>query len=262
MVVAVIWWIPFYFLAATSLKSGTEALTRPIAPPSQLLLSNYPRAWHVNGGPTLGISLINSLVITVGSVVVLIALGSVCSYTIARRGGRLGNALYVLFVVGIILPFQLAIIPIYTIFLHFELVGSLAGMILLYVGLLMPLTVFFYTGFIRVLPRAYEEAAEVDGAGHLTTFLRIVFPLLSPVTGTVAVLAGLIVWNDFFLQLVFLSGTPQATLPVAIFSFVGQYFSQWNLIFAAVVISIIPILAFYIVAQRQLIRGFSGGIKG
>lgn len=262
MILAAIWWIPFYFLVSTSLKSNQEALRAPIAPPSRLLFSNFPTAWRGQAGLTLGTSLINSVVITAGTVVALIILGSICSYAIARRGGKLGNALYILFVVGIVLPFQLAIIPIYTVFLHFDLVSSLAGMILMYAGLLMPLTVFFYTGFIRVMPRDYEEAAQVDGAGHLTTFLRIVFPLLSPITGSVAILTGLIVWNDFFLQLVFLSGSPHATLPVAIFSFVGAYQSQWNLIFAAVVISIVPVLAFYLVAQRQLIRGFTGGIKG
>ena len=102
----------------------------------------------------------------------------------------------------------------------------------------MPLTVFLYTGFIRALPREYEEAAQVDGAGLFRTYFRVVFPLLRPVTGTVAVLAGLIIWNDFFLPLIFLSGTTNATLPVAVYSFVGEYASQWNLIFAAVIVSL------------------------
>ena len=108
---------------------------------------------------------------------------------------------------GIILPFQLAIIPLYVGMRHLGLVGSYLGMIVLNVGLLMPLTVFLYTGFIRALPRDYEEAARVDGAGILLTFRRVVFPLLWPVTATVAVLVGIIVWNEFFIALIFLSGS-------------------------------------------------------
>jgi raffinose/stachyose/melibiose transport system permease protein len=125
----------------------------------------------------------------------------------------------------------------------------------------MPLTVFLYTGFIRAMPREYEEAAQVDGAGAGRTYLRVVFPLLLPVTGTVAIICGLIVWNDFFTPLIFLGGSKNGTLPLAVYSFVGEFASQWNLIFAAVIISLIPIMAFFLIAQKQMIRGFTGGIK-
>ena len=88
------------------------------------------------------------------------------------------------------------------------------------------------------------------------------FPLLSPVTGTVAILAGMVIWNDFFMPLIFLSGSDHETLPVAVYSFVGEYSAEWNNIFAAVLISVAPVILFYLFAQRQLIRGFSGGVKG
>jgi raffinose/stachyose/melibiose transport system permease protein len=166
------------------------------------------------------------------------------------------------FVMGIILPFQLAVIPLYVAMRHLGLVGNYLGMILLYGGLLIPLTVFLYTGFIRALPFDYEEAARVDGAGLFRIYFRVLLPLLRPVTGTVAVLTALLVWNDFFLSLIFLAGSRHETLPVALFSFVGEYDSQWNYMFAAVAISIAPILAFYLFAQRQLIKGFAAGVKG
>ena len=134
-------------------------------------------------------------------------------------------------------------------------------MILLHTGLLMPLSVFLYAGFVRTIPRDYEEAAYVDGAGRFLTFTRVIFPLLLPITATVAVITGVIVWNDFFLQLIFLAGSHKQTVPVAIYGFVGEYATNWSLIFATVLLSIIPIMLFYMFAQRQLIRGFSGGIK-
>lgn len=258
---AVLWWVPFYFLVIVSLKPSDELITDPFGFPHHLAFGNYPSAWTGVAGETLGSALKSSLIITVGSVIALTAIGSLCAYAIARREGRLGTGLYLAFVLGIIIPFQLGIIPAYVALRKLGLGGTYPGMILLYTGLLMPLAVFLYTGFVRQLPRDYEEAAYIDGASRLRTFVRVVFPLLRPVTATVAVLASVIVWNDFFVQLVFLSGSARQTLPVMIYSFVGQFTSEWNLIFAAVVVTITPVLAFYLFAQRQLIRGFSGGIK-
>lgn len=262
LALAVVWWIPFYFLVTMALKPTAEVFTNPLGFPSRLAFGNFSAAWTDSSNPNLGRGLANSIIITGATVVVVVALGSVCAYALARRPGRVSNGLYALFVLGIILPFQLGIVPAYSALRHIHLVGTYAGVILLNTGLLMPLSVFLYTGFVRQLPHEYEEAAQVDGAGPIRTYFRVVFPLLLPVTGTVAILTGMIVWNDFFFALIFLGGTPNATLPVVIYSFVGQYASQWNLIFAAVIVALVPILAFFLIAQKQLIKGFTGGIKG
>jgi raffinose/stachyose/melibiose transport system permease protein len=258
LVIAAIWWVPFYFLIIVALKPDVEALTSPLSFPNQVHLANFSTAWH---DASLGRALLNSVIITGGSVLALIAIGSICAYTIARRGGRMGTALYILFVLGIIFPFQLGLVPTYAVMRHLSLVGSYLGIILLYTGVWMPFSVFLYTGFVRALPKEYEEASRVDGASMMRTFRRVVFPLLLPVTGTVAIFTGLIVWNDFFLSLIFLNGTNKVPLPVAVYTFVGAFASRWNLIFAAVIVSLLPVFIFFLVAQRQLIRGFSGGIK-
>lgn len=262
LVVAVIWWIPFYVLITVMLKSTAEAMRSPLSLPTQLELSNFTSAWQGTGGVGLGTGTLNSAIITVGSVLALIAVGSISAYVIARQGGRISNALYLAFVLGIILPAQLGIVPIYVGLRQIGLLGTHAGAILLYTGLLLPLSVFLYTGFVRALPRDYEEAAFIDGASRWQAFTRIVFPLLSGVTSTVAVLTALIIWNDFFTQLVFFGGgANNRTLPVAIYSFVGEYESQWNVVFAAVAIALAPVLALYFFAQRNLAGGFTGGIK-
>jgi len=258
LLVAAIWWVPFYFLVVVSLKPDLEALQSPLSFPKEIHLGNFSTAWH---DAALGRSLVNSLIITGGSVLALIAIGSICAYTIARRPGRMSTTLYLLFVLGIILPFQLGLVPTYAVMRHLGLVGSYFGIILLYTGIWMPFSVFLYTGFVRALPKEYEEASVVDGASTLRTFRRVVFPLLRPVTGTVAIFTGLIIWNDFFLSLIFLNGTKKTPLPVAVYTFVGAFASRWNLIFAAVIVSLAPVLIFFLVAQRQLIRGFTGGIK-
>jgi raffinose/stachyose/melibiose transport system permease protein len=259
---AVVFCLPFYLLIAISLDTAAQTYKTPLSFPSSPQWGNFSVAWHTGGQAGLGNAFVSSLIITVSSVAGLIVLGSLCAYTIARRKGRLSNVVYVLFVLGIILPFQLAIIPLYFAMGHLGLVGSYAGMIALNIGLLMPLTVFLYTGFIRALPRDYEEAAMVDGAGILQAYARVVFPLLLPITGTVAVLTGIVVWNEFFVALIFLAGSSIQTLPVALRSYVSDYGGQWNLIFAGVAIALAPVLAFYLFAQRQLIRGYAGGIKG
>lgn len=262
LVVAVIWWIPFYILLTVMLKPPADATKAPFSPPSQLELSNFSKAWQGTGGVGLCGAALNSAIITAGSVLALIAVGSISAYVIARQGPRLGGALYLAFVTGILLPAQLGIVPIYVGLRQVGLLGTHAGAILLYTGLLLPLSVFLYTGFIRALPRDYEEAAFIDGASRWQALTRILFPLLSTVTGTVAVLTALIVWNDFFTQLVFFGGgANNRTLPVAIYSFVGEYESQWSVVFAAVAIALVPVLVLYFFAQRNLVRGFTGGIK-
>jgi raffinose/stachyose/melibiose transport system permease protein len=259
--VAVLWLLPFYFLLLISLKSGSGIYDSPFKPPSNPSLSAYGDAWKGTPQASFPQGLLSSVIITAGSLVALIAIGALSAYTINRLPGKLSVALFVLFVLGLILPVQLGLIPIFVAMRELGLIGTYIGMIILYTGLLMPLSVFLYSGFVRALPRDYEEAAQVDGAPPLRIFRKIVFPLLRPVTGTVAILCGMIIWNDFFTPLVFLSGTGKATLPVVVYSFVGQLAQQWNIIFAAVALSILPLLAFFVIAQRQLVRGFSGGIK-
>jgi raffinose/stachyose/melibiose transport system permease protein len=265
LAVALIFCVPIYLVLAISLKSTAAAVVTPFSVPRHLLFSNYPAAYtqsSQSGSPNIGQAALNSAIITIGTVLCLIVLGSLAAYTLVRRPSKLSTGLYLLFVLGYILPFQLALLPVYEEMRNLHLTGNYAGAIILYTGLFMPVSVFLYTGFVRVLPRDYEEAAQVDGAGLIRTFVRVVFPLLKPITGTVAVLTGLFVWNDFFVSLIFLDGSKAATLPLTIYGFVGAIVTKWNLIFAAVAMAIAPMMLFFVFAQKQLIRGFSGGIRG
>jgi raffinose/stachyose/melibiose transport system permease protein len=260
--VAIAYCLPLYVLIAIALERTDQTYKAPLSLPGSPQWGNFSEAWKTAGQRGMDHALLSSLIITLASVVALIALGSLCAYTIARRAGRISSFVYVLFVVAIILPFQLAIIPLYAAMRELDLVGTYLGMIVLNTGLLMPLTVFLYTGFIRALPRDYEEAARVDGAGILQTFARVVFPLLWPITATVAVFLGIVVWNEFFIALVFLTGSRFETVPVAVYSLAGEDVARWNLIFAGIAITIVPILALFVFAQRRLVRGFSAGVKG
>jgi len=220
---------------------------------------NYSGAWS---GAHLGAAMLNSTIITVISLIGLVMVGSTAAYYLARTHTRLSYGLYLLFLLGIVLPFQLALVPLYTFMKDTGLLGSYTSMILFYTGLQVPFTIFLYTGFLRALPREYGEAALVDGANHWQSFTRVTFPLLRPITGTVVILNAVFIWNDFVTPLVYLGGTPNETLPVVVYQFVGQYVSNWGYIFAAVVMASLPILVVFLLLQRYVIKGFASGLKG
>jgi raffinose/stachyose/melibiose transport system permease protein len=161
-----------------------------------------------------------------------------------------------------VLPFQLGMIPLYELVSDLGLIGTHAGMIIFYTGVQMPFTIFLYTGFIRALPREYASAAQIDGASHLTAFTKVVFPLLRPITGTVLILNAVFIWNDFFTPLLYLGGSGFETVPVSVFAFVGQYVSDYGLVFAGLVLGALPIVVVFLVLQKYVIKGFSSGLKG
>ena len=183
---ALIMLLPFWILLITAFKSGDEVLTTPaIAPSAHPTLSNFTALFSGQTGQgSIFEALLSSVFITVGSIVGLVVLGSLAAYVLARSTRRWSTRAYYLFVVAIILPTQLGTLPIYIGARQLGLVGTPWGMILIYTGVLLPLSVFLYAGFFRGLPRDYEEAAAIDGATPFQVFRRVVFPLMSPATGT------------------------------------------------------------------------------
>lgn len=261
-IAAVLTLLPFYFLVITALKPDEELFTTGTsAPPSRPTVDNFAEVLTGGGDSNILLGLLHSVVITLGSIAGMVVLGSLAAYVLVRTTQRWGTVTFYLFLVAIILPTQLGLIPLYIGARTVGLVGSLWGMIILYIGTLMPLAVFLYAGFFRNLPRDYEEAAAIDGASPGRVFFRVVLPLMAPATGTVAILTGLIVWNDFFTSLIFLGGSENQTVTVSMYYYIGSLVSAWNKIFAIVIISMVPILAFYLFAQKKFIQGFAGGIK-
>jgi raffinose/stachyose/melibiose transport system permease protein len=261
-VIALLVLLPFYFLIAMALKPDAELLTTSLsAPPSSPTFGNFVDVLSESGQSSIVLGLVRSVIVTVGSIVGLVFFGSLAAYVLARSTRRWGTLAFYLFLIAIILPAQLGLIPVYIGARQAGLVGSLWGLIIIYVGTLMPLSVFLYAGFFRGLGRDYEEAAAIDGAGPARVFFGIVLPLMAPATGTVAILTGLIVWNDFFTSLIFLGGSDNQTLPVSMYYYIGSLVSAWNKIFAIVIISMVPILIFYLFAQKRFIQGFAGGLK-
>ncbi|GAA2026954.1 carbohydrate ABC transporter permease [Agromyces tropicus] len=261
-IVAIAFLLPFYFLLTTAFKTDAEVYgSSPLALPQSPGFEAFLDVLSAGDRAVLR-GLASSVLITAGSIGGLVLLGSLAGYVISRRTGRRSRGAYYLFLVAILLPTQLGTVPLYIGARALGLTGTMWGMIVLYTAMLLPLAIFLYAGFFRSLGTEYEEAAAVDGATRAQIFFRIVLPLMSSATGTVAILAGLIIWNDFFTSLIFLGGSESQTLPVAMYYYIGSLVSRWNAIFAIVIISMIPILAFYLFAQKRFITGFAGGLKG
>jgi raffinose/stachyose/melibiose transport system permease protein len=249
---------PLYVLVNLSLRDPRDGAS-VIAPTTSPTLRNYAAAWREAG---LAGAIVNSVVVTALSVAIIVVVSAMAAYPLARVTARWSRWTFALVMLGLLLPFQLALLPLYQTIRDLHLLGTLWSLVLFYSGLQVPFATFLYLGFLRVVPREYEEAALIDGARPLQVFWRVVFPLLRPVTGTVVILNAIFVWNDFLTPFLYLSGSDQQTIPVAIFGFIGQYVSQWNLVFAGLVIAMLPILTAYFLMQRHIIKGFAGGLKG
>lgn len=255
---ALLFLVPILGLVNVSLKTAGNTSTA-LEFSGDYTFANFPEAWNEG---LLGAALINSVVITVISVALIVIVGSMASYLLARRSGRLPRWLFYLFLSGLVIPAQLGLLPLYQTMIDLKLVGTIWAVILINVGAGMPFTVFLFTTFLRELPRDYEEAGLIDGAGPIRSFVSIVLPLLRPVVGTVVILNAIATWNSFFVPLLYLAGTGFETVPVRLYGFVGQYNSNWPVIFAGLLLTVLPILVAFFFLQRSVMKGFSGGVKG
>ncbi|MFB2554405.1 carbohydrate ABC transporter permease [Herbiconiux liangxiaofengii] len=249
---------PIYVLVILAFKAPGDqspTLGLPQAPTFQ----NFIDAWQQGA---LAAALLNSAIVTVVTIVITVVLAAAAAYPLSRVAAGWSKVAYFAFLAGLLLPAQLALLPLYQTVRDLGLLGTLAGVILVGVGSSMPFSIFLYAGFMRSLPAEYEEAAAIDGATSFRTFWSVVFPLLRPITGTLIILTAVATWNDFLNPLLYLSGSDQKTITVSIYGFVGQFGAQWNLIFAAIIISILPILLVYFLLQRYIVQGFAGGLKG
>lgn len=251
--------LPVYILINLAIRPADD-LTPPVVPSSRPTFDNFITAWTTSPLPG---SIVTSLIVTSISCIVVLVIGTMASYPLARSTSRLSTGTFYFFMIGLLLPFQLALIPLYIQMRDLGLLGTVWALIIVYSGVQLPFTVFLITTFLRAsVPLDYEEAAQIDGCSPLMAFWHVVVPLLRPALGTCVILNSVGVWNDFFTPLIYLSGSGQVTIPMAIFQFVGQYTTNWPLIFASLLISMVPVLTLYLLFQRYVIQGFAGGLKG
>ncbi|GMA15265.1 carbohydrate ABC transporter permease (plasmid) [Deinococcus metallilatus] len=260
VVLTVVYLLPLVFMVSTSLKTPLEQSMNPLAFPARPHLDNYRNAFTQMGYLP---SLLSTLIVTLGSSLLIVVSASLAAYPLARVKNRLTAVSSQLFMVGLIMPFFMIMIPLYSVMKNLHLINTYWGVMVLYTALNLPFAVFFYTSFIASLPAELEESAYIDGCNPLQSFRYIVFPLLRPVTATISMFISLGIWNDFLLPLLFLYKPEFRTMMVSVYSFVGQYGFEPTTLFAAAGLAVLPLLIVFFVMQRSIIQGITAGaIKG
>ncbi|MDY4609675.1 MAG: carbohydrate ABC transporter permease [Sphaerochaetaceae bacterium] len=256
----VVFIIPFYFLVINSFKD-LAGISKDVAKlPETWLFSNFGKAWTRMDFPR---ALKNSLIVTVTSLTGVIIFSSMAAYRITRYPSKWNNFVYVLCLAEMIIPFQVIMIPLVVVLKNLGLINSLAGLVFSNWGLGVALGVFMFSGFIKSVPRELEESAMLEGCSEITLFFRIVFPLLKPIVFTLIILDTFWFWNDYLLPVLVISKPAFRTLPIAISSFMGQYFLQWDLALPALTMAILPAAAAFLLLQKHIVAGLvAGAVKG
>lgn len=251
---------PLYMAVIIAFKKPSE-MTNDIAGalsfPSSWSFDNFTEAMRVTD---FWNSLGNSLLITALTVVIAILLHSLAGYAIGRNMGKskFYKFAYLYIVSGMFVPFAILMMPLVKQTSQMG-IGNRAGVIILYVVFYMPMNLLLYSGYLKNIPLALEEAAKVDGASTWKTYWSIIFPVMKPMHATVVVLTALGTWNDVMTPLVIMSGTGKNTLPLAQLNFQTQFGTNYNLAFASYLLALIPILLFYLICQKQILNGVVNG---
>ena len=251
---------PLYMTIIIAFKNPSEMtndVAGALAFPSSWKLDNFKEAMEVtNFWHTLG----NSLLITIATIVLALLIHSLAGYVIGRNMARKKGYRFIYFYIvsGMFVPFAILMMPLVKETAILGLDNRL-GVILLYLVFYMPINVMLYSGYLKNIPLAMEEAAEIDGASAWKTYWTVIFPMMKPMHATVAVLTALGTWNDVMTPLVIMSGTKGTTLPLAQLNFQTQFGTNYNLAFASYLLALIPILIFYVICQKQILNGVVNG---
>lgn len=261
LLVTLVMLLPIYYLLVTTFKTPAEATASPLGLPIHFTFGNYKKA--IDAMNYMG-ALKNNLIIAIVSVLCLIIFASMAAYVVARSRKKIFSMMNSVFMVGLIIPFQISIIPLYKIIAGMHLMNTHMGVILVDVFCVnLPLSIFLMRGFINTVPIELEEASFLDGAGTFRCFWRIIFPLLKPIVATVAILDTLAIWNDFMTPLLFIQSSEKQVLLQQVYRNVGPFSTDWTSFFPMLVMATLPLVLFYAIMQRQIIEGVvAGAVKG
>lgn len=254
-VLSIAYAIPFFLVFINSVKPYDEIVENPVAFPINFTWDNFVAAldmmryWQALG---------NSLIITVFSVGALIIVSSMLAFYLQRNKNKFTKTTFLILVASMIVPFQALMIPFIALFAPYVSLNNHVALIFFYMGFGVAMSTFLYHGFISNIPMELDEAAAIDGASDFTIFWRIIFPMLKPITATVAIVNALWIWNDYLLPALVLTEDTR-TLPLSTFAFYGLYTVEYGYVMAGLLLAVLPIIAFYLVLQKQFISGISSG---
>ncbi len=249
--------LPLLLVVSNALRPTREIFKNPVGLPTSPSFDSFVKAWEE---ASFNIYFFNSLVITVVSVLLATAVSALAGYMLGRYKFRGSMLLTAYFLAGLMLPFRLAIVPLFLLLNDMGLIDNRLGLILVYAATGIPFSIFILSSFFRQLPQELSEAARIDGAGEFTIFGRIMLPLVRPALATVIVFQFVPLWNDFFFPLVLLRSTDKWTLPVGMTRFFGEFQADWSTLFAGLIITTLPLIVIFLLATKQIIAGLTAGI--
>ena len=255
LLLACLWFYPFFLIVINSFKTKAEIFQSTLSLPGGLSFENYQEALEKLDFIR---SLMNSLLITVGSLILVVFVSSMAAYALSRNTSRLSSVLYFVVAIGLLIPFQGIMIPLISLFGRMNLLNQ-PGLMIMYLGLAVSMSTFLYYGALRGIPRSLDEAAIIDGANTFQIYWKVILPLLKPTTVTVIVLNTLWFWNDYLLPSLSINKAGMYTIPLRMFYFFGEFNKQWHLALAALVIVVLPIIRLFIALQKHVVKGISDG---
>ncbi len=250
------WLSPFYLLIVSSFKSMAATASNPFSFPTSFAFSAYAKAWNQSH---IGAYFKNSLIISVTSVILSVFLSSLAAYAFARLRFIGRQVLFFLFLAGVMLPLQATLVPLYRLLSRLGLISTYWGMIVLYVAFTIPFGIFLLTGFFRSIPYEIEEAAMIDGCSRFEMYWRIALPLAAPGLATIAILEFIWFWNEYLLALTFIQKESIRTVTMGVMVMSGTFQLDFSKLTAGTLISLVPIVIFYMLFQRYFIRGLTAG---
>ncbi len=250
--------LPMLFLLINSFKGQAEIIRNPIAPPEQFSFQYLQSAYQQIHFPrALGFTIL----ITAASLALIVLFSSLCGWAITRRKSKISTLVYLCFVAAMLIPFQAVMYPLMNLMDRLGL-KNIPGLIIMYTGFGLSLSIFLYSGFFKSVPQGIEEAGFIDGANIFQTFFLLVFPLVKSTTVTVLILNGMWIWNDYLLPYLTLGTSESRTLVLELFyarMTAGQFGNPWELIFPAVLISVLPMVIVFLCLQKYFVKGVSEG---
>lgn len=257
---AVFWLFPLFMALINSFKTNGELLTNVMSFPTSLHFENYTRT--IEKMHYLR-SFRNTVVLSGLSVSMMILFSALAGWRLCRTKTKFSSFIFSMFVFSMLIPFSSIMIPLYKVVLALKIKNSLLGLSFVYAGLGVSMAVFLYHGFVKGIPQELEEAAAIDGGSRMKIFFLIILPLLKPITATICITNVLWVWNDFLLPLIVISDNKKYSLLLSTNTLFGQYSSDWTAILSALILAAIPVIIFYALFQKQILKGIAdGAVKG
>ncbi|MFC3209739.1 MULTISPECIES: carbohydrate ABC transporter permease [Planomicrobium] len=253
--------IPLLMVALTSVKTLQETFRDPLGLPEDgFQWSNYSAIFQEQ---TMAGYFMNSTIVTLFSVVLTLFFASMIAFGISRLKNWMGNILFGLFTLGMMVPAQVNMVPLYSLMLDLNLTNSLLGLILVNIAVTLPIAVFILTGFMKTLPRELFEASTIDGAGNWQMYTKVAIPLSLPSLSATAIFLFVMHWNDLLYPLLFITDNAYKTLPLALLEFQGEYSTNYPMLFTGVIIASAPMVIAYVFLQRFFVAGMTAGaLKG